>query len=222
MRYPVVSAMIIIFVIGTGFILREITLLSLHFESKDNVTILSMLPEDNKLDAVALESILKAQAKGADILNRDKNYLGYLMPGDYVMQGMIADTGGHFHLFKQHHTIMMITEWVLHPFKHLRSSPTLHMAKMHGVDPEMARRHHCPLGINDPSMDCKTCPYRRVIIDEIGAKTNKVLSEKEALSFNTTRTPVAYFDINTKTGEIINIQKVGKSTAWAGVPTPAI
>ena len=31
-----------------------------------------------------------------------------------------------------------------------------------------------------------------------------------------------YADINTETGEILNIQKVGRSTAWKDVPTPAI
>ena len=219
MKYPVLSAMIVTLVIGTGFALRTVTLHSLYFESKNNMTIVSMLPEDNALDAIALDSIVKT---GDTILNAGKNYLGYLMPVDYVMQGMIADTGGHFHLFKQHHTIMMITEWVLHPFQHLRNSPTLHMAKMHGVDPAAARRHHCPLEINDPALDCTTCPYRRVIIDEVRAKSNARLSGKALLSFGTTRIPVAYIDVNTKTGEVLNIKKVGRSTAWADVPTPAI
>lgn len=222
MKYPV-SALIIILVIGTGFALREITLHSLYFESKNNITILSMLPEDNNLDAVALGSIIKNNTNGTlNILDKNKNYLGYLMPGDYVMQGMIANTGDDFHLFKQHNTIMMITEWVLHPFQHLRSSPSLHMAKMHGVDPAIARRHHCPLGINDPSIDCNTCPYRRVIIDEVSNKEGVRLAGKGLLSFDTTRVPVAFIDINTKTGEIVNAKKVEKATAWADVPTPAI
>ncbi|MBU4311185.1 MAG: isoprenylcysteine carboxylmethyltransferase family protein [Candidatus Omnitrophica bacterium] len=222
-KYPVISALIVILVVGAGFALREITLHSLYFETKNNISLLSMLPEDSRLEAVAIDGIIKAQRLGKlDMLDASKNYLGYLMPGDYVMQGMIANTGGQFHLFKQHHTVMMITEWVMHPFGHLRSSPTLHMAKMHGVDPAMARRHHCPLGINDPSMDCKTCPYRRVIIDEVSAKPGTLLSGKELLSFDTTRVPVVFIDINTKTGEIVNAKKVEKATAWADVPTPAI
>jgi hypothetical protein len=182
-----------------------------------------MLPEDNKLDANALDSIIKAHADGKlDMLDNDKDYLGYLMPGDYVMQGMIANTGDDFHLFKQHNTVMMITEWVLHPFQHLRSSPSLHMAKMHGIDPSVARRHHCPLGINDPALDCNNCPYRRVIIDEVKHNTSSHISGYRLLSFDTTRVPVAFIDINTKTREIINVKSVGKATAWKDVPTPAI
>ena len=223
MKYPALCVLIVTLVIGTGFILRAVTLHSLYFESKDNISLVSLLPEDNKLDAVALESILKTQGQGTlTMLDTRKNYLGYLMPGDYVMQGMIANTGENFHLFKQHHTVMMITEWVLHPFQHLRSSPTFHMAKMHGVDPETARRHHCPLGINDPALDCKTCPYRRVILDEVSNETGGKLTGKGLLSFGTTRMPVAFVDINTKTGELVNAQKVAAATAWADVPTPAI
>ena len=222
-KYILVPIMTVTLVIGTGFLLREITLHSLYFESEGNITLLSMLPEDNRLDAAALDSIVKAHADGKlNMLESSKDYLGYLMPVDYVMQGMIANTGDDFHLFKQHNTVMMITEWVMHPFQHLRSSPSLHMAKMHHVNPVAARRHHCPLGINDPSLDCNTCPYRRLIIDEVSNNRGERLAGKELMSFNTARVPVVFIDINTKTGEIIKSKKVGTATAWADVPTPAI
>jgi hypothetical protein len=116
----------------------------------------------------------------------------------------------------------MITEWVLHPFSHLRASPALHMAKMHNVDPTFARRHHCPMGIDDPNLDCKTCPYRRVIIVEIEHKTLNHISGKQLLAFDTVRVPVEVIDLDTKTGQIVNVIKVKKSTAWENVPTPAI
>ena len=48
-------------------------------------------------------------------LNNDKEYLGYVMPVDYIMQGMIANTGGESHLYKQHHTVGLIIDWVLYP-----------------------------------------------------------------------------------------------------------
>lgn len=222
-RYAVIPILIIVAVIGTGFILREITLNSLTFESKNNISLLSMLPEDNILSANAINAIVKAEADGKlESIRSDKDYLGYLMPGDYVMQGMIANTGDDFHLFKQHNTVMMITEWVLHPFQHLRSSPSFHMAAMHNVDPAVARRHHCPLGINDPALDCNNCPYRRVIIDEVSNGGGGHLTRRGLLSFATTRVPIIFIDINTKTGEIINAKKVENTTAWADVPTPAI
>jgi hypothetical protein len=222
-KYILAPAMIVTLVIGSGFILRAVTLNSLYFESKGSITLLSVLPEDNKLDAVALEGIMKARSAGElNMLKEGRGYLGYLMPGDYIMQGMIANTGDDFHLFKKHNTVMMISEWVLHPFQHLRSSPSLHMAKMHNVDPAVARRHHCPLGINDASLSCDTCPYRRIIIDEVSNDRGTRLEGRKLLSFDSRRAPVAFIDINTKTGKIVNAKEVEKATAWADVPTPAI
>ena len=87
-----------------------------------------------------------AGAGEVPFLKADRDYLGYLMPADYVMQGMIADTGGHFHLFKQHHTVALITDWVLHPFAHLRSSPMAHMAAMHGQGPGAGPAASLPAG----------------------------------------------------------------------------
>jgi hypothetical protein len=222
-RSVAIPLIIITVVIGTGFLLRTVTLNSLLFTSKNNITLVSMLPEDNRLAASALNGIIKAQAGGQlNYLKDNKDYLGYLMSPDYIMQGMIADTDSEFHLYKQHHTVAMISDWVLHPFQHLRTSPSFHMAKMHNVDPAFARRHHCPLGINDPNLTCETCPYRRVIIVEINNEYGKRLIRKQLLSFNTTRTPIYSININTKTGEILNAKKVEKATAWKDVPTPAI
>ena len=223
MKFAVIPTIIITVVIGTGFLLRLVTLNSLLFTSKNNITLVSMLPEDRVLGTSVLSGIVKAQAAGKlDYLKDNKDYLGYLMSPDYIMQGMIADTAGEFHLYKQHHTVAMISDWVLHPFQHLRTSPSFHMAKMHNVDPAFARRHHCPLGINDPNLTCETCPYRRVIIVEINNDYGKRLYGKQLLSFNTTRIPIYSIDINTKTEDILNAKRVEKATAWKDVPTPAI
>jgi protein-S-isoprenylcysteine O-methyltransferase Ste14 len=221
-RYAVVSMMIVIIVIGSGFILRTITLHSLPFESNKNITMVSLLPEDIGRNANAVQTILNGQRDSKMILSADKDYLSYLMPADYIMQGMIANTGGEFHLYKQHNTVAMIVEWVLHPFEHLRASPSFHMAKIRHVDPTIARRHHCPLEINDPAMDCNTCSYRRVIIDEVQNDSGNHLSGRALFSFGTTRTPRYAIDLNTQTGAIVNIVAVEKATAWANVPTPSM
>jgi len=217
-RYALIPALIIIVAVGTGFILREITLYSLEFKSRDNLTLVCILPEDDHLNANVLDGILKSNVG----LHSGKDYLGYVMPADYIMQGMIADTGESFHLYKKHHSIAMIAEWVLHPFSHLRASPALHMAKMHNIDPAFARRHHCPIGINDPNLACETCPYRRVIIVEVDHACRNHLSGDQLLAFDTTRSPVEVIDLNAKTGQIVNVTKVKKATAWENVPTPAI
>jgi protein-S-isoprenylcysteine O-methyltransferase Ste14 len=219
-RYVIASSLVIFFLIGGGAILREITLCSLSFETQGNLTLLSMLPEDNALGARVVSGILKNNSE-LD-LSGDKDYLGYLMPVDYIMQGMIADTGGEFHLYKKHHTVGMINEWVLHPFQHLRASPSLHMAQMNHVDPAIARRHHCPIGPKEASGDCNSCSYRRVIIVEVKHVDGGHLSGADLFTLNTSRIPVSFVDINASTGEILNVVKVQKPTAWQDVPTPGI
>ena len=209
----------VVLVIGTGFVCRSLTLNALELKREDNVTLLSIMPEDSEKEAGILKAI---EHGGIEFLNKDKDYLGYEMPVDYIMQGMIANTGAEHHLFKQHHTIGLITDWVFHPFEHLRRSPSAQMAKMRNVDPAMARRHHCPLGINNPNMDCNNCDYRRVIFVEVDNPSHKHISGKELFAFNTTRVPVGFIDIDTQSGEIIDKKRVDSQTAWSDVPTPAI
>jgi hypothetical protein len=207
------------FVITAGFACRYLTLNSLQLNSKDNVTLVSIMPEDNKMDSSILNAI---QSDKLDFLNKQKDYLGYEMPVDYIMQGMIANTGSEHHLYKQHHTVALIIDWVLHPFEHLRRSPSADMAKLRNVDPSIARRHHCPLGINNKIMNCNDCDYRRVVFVEVNNPLNEHIFGKNLFAFNTARVPVGFIDINTKTGEIINMKMVEPKTVWSDVPTPAI
>jgi hypothetical protein len=86
----------------------------------------------------------------------------------------------------------------------------------------MARRHHCPLAINDEYIECGACPYRRVVFIEIDHEGKGHFSQKSLFSFDAERVPVCFIDINALTGEIVNIRKVQKATAWKDVPTPTI
>ena len=144
------------------------------------------------------------------------------MPADYIMQGMIADTGGHFHLFKKHHTVALITDWVFHPFSHLRRPPAAMVAAMHGVDPKVARRHHCPVGINQADLNCDTCTIRRVILIKVTPPMGQSGSGTALLAAGATHTPVGFIDLDTSTGKILDAKPVGPSTAWKHVPTPEI
>jgi hypothetical protein len=93
---------------------------------------------------------------------------------------------------------------------------------MHNVDPAIARRHHCPLGINDDDLQCDRCPYRRVILVEVKQPDGTHASGSDLLSFGAVRAPVEAVDIDTRTGEIVKVTQVGRSTAWKDVPTPGI
>jgi protein-S-isoprenylcysteine O-methyltransferase Ste14 len=223
LTYLAVPVLIVTLVMGTGVLLRAVTLASLPYTVRDNLTLVPILPEDSQLDAKALSGILTGvhDAK-VPFIASDKSYLGYVMPPDYIMQGMIADTGGHSHLYKQHHTVALITDWVLHPFAHLRRPPAAQMAAMHGVDPALARRHHCPLGIDQTNLQCNECPYRRVILVETDSPAGGRLAGSAALGVEVARTPVGFVDLNVQTGKIVKAARVATGTAWKDVPTPEI
>ncbi len=219
----VAGATVVALVIGAGFAGRALTLASFDFQTQGNVTLVSIMPEDVPAGARVLSAIIKARKSGAAAwLNGRHDYLGYVMPVDYIMQGMIADTGAEHHLFKQHHTLALIIDWVLHPFSHLRQSPMARMAHHLGVDPALARRHHCPLGISAPQLKCDQCPYRRVILVEVRRPSPGHFSGKSLLDIDTTRVPVGFMDIDTRTGRIVSLKKVNPLTAWSNVPTPAM
>jgi hypothetical protein len=74
----------------------------------------------------------------------------------------------------------------------------------------------------DASMDCDSCTYRRVAVVEIKHGGGDRLTGDKLLAVNTTRVPISFVDINTRTGKIVNIVKVKKATAWENVPTPSI
>jgi len=215
-------AVVVLLLVG-GFVLRTISLYSLPIDTRNNVTLVSILPEDEAVLDSSLQGVLAyMENDDNNLLLPDKDYLGYVMPADYIMQGLIADTGSSSELHKHHQTPTLIADWIFHPFAHLRRPPSTYMAKMHGVDPAVARRHHCPIGINDPSLECTSCPYRRVILVEVSKENQGRTSGRDCLSIWTQRRPVCYMDIDTRTGQIVNIERVGEGTAWRDVPTPVI
>jgi protein-S-isoprenylcysteine O-methyltransferase Ste14 len=224
LKPAVIALLIPIAVIGTGFLLRTITLNSLPIKAWRNVTLVSILPEDSSLSGNVMKEIFAGTDMPASLsfLKTDKDYLGYLMPPDYVMQGMIADTGGAFHLHQHHNTFALIADWIFNPFEHLRRSPSTQMAVTHHVNPAIARRHHCPVKMDDAAMDCQSCPIRRIIFVEIDHNGGGHLSNTGLFSFNTARVPIGFIDINARTGEILDVKPVGAATAWMDVPTPAI
>ncbi len=223
LRQALIPALLVVLVLGSGVLLRQITLRSLPLTSAANLTLVPILPEDSPLAGPAIQGVLAAVREGeVPFFKADKDYLGYLMPADYVMQGMIADTGGHSHLFKHHHTVALITDWVLHPFAHLRTSPMAQMAASRGIAPAVARRHHCPLEIDRADLKCEDCPYRRVILVEAERPQPGHLSGRSLLSGAVVRIPVGYIDLEVDTGKIVHSRPVDMGTAWKEVPTPEI
>jgi hypothetical protein len=128
-------------------------------------------------------------------------YLVYFLPQDYVMQGLIGDTGGDWQLYKQHHTMSMITDFIIHPFGHLAGG---HHA-MHG-------------GAAAAEHNMGSSTVRRLIFVRIPNETADKASHLFAL--NAIRIPDFMVDVDVHTLRVLAAKNLPVETAWGKVPTP--
>jgi protein-S-isoprenylcysteine O-methyltransferase Ste14 len=184
--------------IGAVFMLRGYTVRHLPLWHSDNVVALSLLPEDlpkmnhRMPDILMLPEISKR-------LDRRRSYLVYVLPVNYIMQGLIADTETEWRLYKHHHTISMIVDWIIHPFRHLREGH--HM--MHHKE-EM----------NHPQVAGVT---RRIIFLELNGETKLPFG---AFSLYVTRLPRFMADVEFHNLKLLKIKDLSPHTGWKDVPTP--
>lgn len=186
--------------LGGAFALRSYTLAHLPIWSNGPVSVLAILPGDRiMLDNRMAAALELPEIKGR--LGAQGPVLAYLMPRDYVMQGMIADTGGQWQLYKRHHTLSMISDWILHPFRHLEDG---HAAMHHG----MGVGQGAPNGMN-----------RRLIFLRVDAAAGQ--DEPAALfGINLRRSPLFMADVEMHTLAVQEIHDLPVETGWGRVPTP--
>jgi protein-S-isoprenylcysteine O-methyltransferase Ste14 len=191
-------------VIGSAFFLRMYTINHLTlWTNAQNVTGIAVLPEDGfKMDHRMNDILALKDVK--DRIQNDKRYLVYFIPQDYIMQGMIADTGGTWKLYEQHHSLSMITDWVFHPFRHLREG---HHA-MHGGE---HMQHH-----NDAGAESGV--IRRLIF--LSIEDVDVKSPADLFSINALRVPQFLVDIDVHTMKLLDVKDLPHGSGWGTVPTP--
>lgn len=191
--------------VGTAFCLRSYTIHHLTLHQSGNVTAIAILPDDGfKMDhrLTFLLNMKEIRTR----LTPEARYLVYFLPKQYIMQGLIADTGGDWKLYKKHHTISMITDWILHPVSHLSSG---HHAMMHhGMD-------------NGPaaSSEDNGVVVRRLIFLRIdaGHDTDTPLA---CFDINASRTPLFLVDVELHSLKLLDIRDLPLTTGWGYVPTP--
>ena len=131
-------------------------------------------------------------------------FLAYFMPVDYVMQGMIADTGGEWQLYKRHHTIAMIWDWVFHPFRHLEG----------GHD----GMHHDRYG-GAPEDTGSGSMLRRIIFLKVNMP-GRIVRPADDFDINVARTPLFVVDVDVHTMVVESLLDLRRETGWGNVPTP--
>lgn len=191
-------------VIGSAFFLRSYTINHLTLWTKtQNVTGIAILPEDGfKMDH-RMTDIL-ALKEVSDRLLADKQYLVYFIPQDYIMQGMIADTGGDWKLFNQHHSLAMITDWIFNPFGHLREG---HHAMHNG-----GHMQHQGAAVMEGGV------VRRLIflsIEDVAVK-----SPSDLFSINALRVPQFMVDVDVHNLQLMDVKELPHGSGWGTVPTP--
>jgi protein-S-isoprenylcysteine O-methyltransferase Ste14 len=203
-----IFAVLLAVVVGSGFILRAYTVHHLPLRQVNRVDVIAITKEDLVTAEQVLPSVLQdptIASKLQPIENSEGHrLLAYFIPVDYVMQGMIADTGGEWKLFEQHKTIGMITEYIFHPFSHLTEG----------------HAHHPEMEAHNPSMHNSPTMKRRIIFIEVSAMNEKLASPFVDFGINIVRTPLFFVDVHLHTGEILQIRDTPTGSGWGTVPTP--
>jgi protein-S-isoprenylcysteine O-methyltransferase Ste14 len=191
--------LIAVLVLGGAFALRDYTVKHLRLWTGANVVALAVNPDDAAMMDHRLPEVLRVPEVRART-TAGKRYLVYVLPVNYIMQGLIADTGGEWRLYKQHHTVSMITDWILHPFGHLTEGHTMHSASgaaAHPVAGGMERR--------------------LVFVEVFGMAGQKPF---DVFGIGVERSPQFMLDVDIHTLAIQDLRDLPRETAWANVPTP--
>ena len=207
-RVVVIFLVLLVFIVGSGFILRAYTVHHLPLKQLNRVDVTAITREDlitadQLLPSVLQDSVIASKLQTIDN-EKGHRILAYFIPIDYVMQGMIADTGGEWRLFEHHKTIGMITEYIFHPFAHLTEG----------------HAHHPGTEAHNPGMHNSPAMKRRIIFIELSPRNEGLTSPFDDFNINITRTPLFFVDVHLHTGEILQIRDTPAGSGWGTVPTP--
>jgi protein-S-isoprenylcysteine O-methyltransferase Ste14 len=189
-----------IFVVGGAFLLRHYTVEHLPLWMDSKVVALAVLAEDKQMMEHRMGDVLNLEQIKSR-LEPNQSYLVYFLPTNYVMQGLIADTGGDWQLYKRHHTISRFGDWIFHPFTHLGG------AHASAFEPSGHSHHMAGEG-----------SVRRLIFVKISA--TPVTRPADAFSVGATRTPDFMVDVDVHSLTVLDAKNLPVETAWGKVPTP--
>jgi hypothetical protein len=126
--------------------------------------------------------------------------LGYIVPTQYVMQGMIADTDPAFRLYERHQTMAMIADWIFHPFRHFEGGH------------EMMHRASGGVAAAFPTA-------RRVIFLRVGNEGD-ASGPSSLFAIGQARVPQFFVDVDMHSLKLLDVRDLGPRTGWGSVPTP--
>jgi protein-S-isoprenylcysteine O-methyltransferase Ste14 len=189
--------------LGGAFAGRAYTVRVLPLWSDGPVTVLAILPSDLGILDHRMAAVLELPAIKARLEGQRGPVLVYVTPKDYVMQGMIADTGDEWQLYKRHHTLAMISDFILHPFGHLEGG---HSAM------------HQAMGMEGGAAGDGL--VRRMIFLRVETPDGKA-DPADLFAIGARRTPIFMADVDIHSLALQNIRTLPQETGWGRVPTPS-
>ena len=197
-------------ILGLGFLLRWYTVDSLPIQNIGGVDVLAISRADTSVASELVPAVLADSSVAALLAKKPKEQghrlLAYFLPIDYVMQGMIANTGEEWKLFEQHRTIGMITDYIVNPLGHLTGGHAHHAA--------MAGMQHGAEMYALPAMK------RRVIFLDVATGEGPSGSARDDFAINAQRRPLFFVDVHLHTAEILQVKSLEGGSGWGTVPTP--
>ncbi len=185
------------FTIGSVFFLRYYTIRHLPLWTSPNVVAFALMPDDTQKMERKMNDVL-SMPDVKTRLKADEKYLVYFIPTDYIMQGLIADTGVEWRLYRRHFTISRFLDWVFHPFSHL------------------AGGHHA--GHEHTVMDINSGMVRRLIF--LNIPDSSISTPYDFFSINARRTPQFMADIDIHNLKILYLKDLSQDTGWGKLPVP--
>jgi protein-S-isoprenylcysteine O-methyltransferase Ste14 len=198
-------AILVVLVVGGAFALRAYTVDQLPLWSEGRITAIPILPADSVMLEHRMADLLRLPELKSRLDPLSQPVLVYVVPQNYVMQGMIADTGQKWHLFEEHQTIAMITDWIVHPFGHLQ-----------GGDMSI---HHDMGGLTAADSPASGDKVRRLIFLQLDSPPS-LNTRAVVFGITTARVPLFFADVDMHSLTLVDIQDLGPGTGWGRVPTP--
>ncbi len=190
--------------VGGAFALRAYTVAELPLWSEGRVTALAVLPSDSVMLELRMADVLELPEVKSRLDQSSEPVLVYVVPQNYVMQGMIADTGEKWRLFQGHQTLAMITDWIVHPFRHLQ-----------GAD---MTAHQGMAGASATSSGSGGTARRLIFVQLDTPRSSN--ARADVFGVATTRVPLFFADVDMHTLTLSDIHALGPGTGWGRVPTP--
>jgi protein-S-isoprenylcysteine O-methyltransferase Ste14 len=202
LQVPVALALILAVTVGSAFALRAYTVAHLPLWSNGRVSVLAVLPGDASMLQHRMEDVLRMPEVESRLAKAGGAVLGYIVPTQYVMQGMIADTDPAYRLYEHHQTMAMITDWIFHPFRHLEGGH--------------ATMHHATVGVGAAASPT----VRRIIFLRVGSSDDGSASRPSLFAIGAVRLPQFFIDVDMHGLVLLEVRDLGPETGWGRVPTP--